>query len=80
LILHWFLTNSPQRERRYEPREKARIAALERAIARERNQREAELREREEMKAKLHAWDDDESDELFYSDRSVTFLLALYVI
>uniref|UniRef100_A0A8H7XQK5 PWI domain-containing protein n=1 Tax=Psilocybe cubensis TaxID=181762 RepID=A0A8H7XQK5_PSICU len=57
------------RERRYEPRERARISALERAIARERAQAEAERRNRIEMRASLDAWDDDESDEMFYNDR-----------
>ncbi|CAL1713675.1 unnamed protein product [Somion occarium] len=58
------------RERRYEPRERARIAGLERAIAREKAMREAEDRDRIEMKSRLEIWDDDESDELFYTDRA----------
>lgn len=58
------------RERRYEPRERNRIQALERAIARERSIRESEERERVEMRARLDIWDDDESDEMFYVDRS----------
>ncbi|KAI0345579.1 hypothetical protein BDW22DRAFT_1342920 [Trametopsis cervina] len=58
------------RERRYEPRERARIQALERSIARERAIRDAEERDRIEMKARLEIWDDDESDELFYTDRT----------
>ncbi|KAJ3518156.1 hypothetical protein NLJ89_g26 [Agrocybe chaxingu] len=58
------------RERRYEPRERTRINALERAITRERSQREAEERDRIEIKARLDVWDDDESDELFYVDRA----------
>ncbi|KAJ7178702.1 hypothetical protein C8R43DRAFT_974142 [Mycena crocata] len=58
------------RERRYEPRERARILALERAIARQRSQAEAEARDRIDMRARLEAWDDDESDELFYVDRA----------
>ncbi|KAJ6600952.1 hypothetical protein DFH09DRAFT_1126322 [Mycena vulgaris] len=58
------------RERRYEPRERARILALERAIARQRATAEAEARDRIDMRAKLEAWDDDESDELFYVDRA----------
>ncbi|KAI0642936.1 hypothetical protein C8Q79DRAFT_916169 [Trametes meyenii] len=58
------------RERRYEPRERARIQALERAIARERAMKEAEERDRIEMRARLDVWDDDESDELFYTDRA----------
>ncbi|KAH9972012.1 hypothetical protein BGW80DRAFT_1173869 [Lactifluus volemus] len=58
------------RERRYEPRERNRIQALERAIARERATREAEDRDRTEMRSRLDIWDDDESDELFYTDRT----------
>ncbi|KAF8827957.1 hypothetical protein F5879DRAFT_1022147 [Lentinula edodes] len=58
------------RERRYEPRERVRIATLERAIARERATKEAEDRDRVEMRERLDLWDDDESDELFYLDRS----------
>jgi len=58
------------RERRYEPRERARIQALERALARERALKEAEERDRAEMRARLDVWDDDESDELFYTDRA----------
>ncbi|KAH9030336.1 hypothetical protein EDB85DRAFT_2246384 [Lactarius pseudohatsudake] len=57
------------RERRYEPRERNRLQALERAIARERATREAEERDRTEMRARLDIWDDDESDEVFYTDR-----------
>ena len=64
--------NALQRERRYEPRERTRIQALERAIARERAQKEAEERDRIEIKARLEIWDDDESDELFYIDRYVS--------
>ncbi|KAF8895252.1 hypothetical protein BD779DRAFT_1735992 [Infundibulicybe gibba] len=58
------------RERRYEPRERTRIQALERAIARERATKEAEERDRIEMRGRLDIWDDDESDEPFYIDRS----------
>ncbi|KAL4259741.1 hypothetical protein AB1N83_007447 [Pleurotus pulmonarius] len=58
------------RERRYEPRERNRIQAIERSIARERAQREAEEKDRIEMRARLDIWDDDESDELFYVDRA----------
>ncbi|ESK84800.1 hypothetical protein Moror_529 [Moniliophthora roreri MCA 2997] len=57
------------RERRYEPRERQRIAALKRAIERERATKEAEERDRIEMRERLDVWDDDESDELFYVDR-----------
>ena len=60
-----------KRERRYEPRERARIQALERTLARQRAMKEAEERDRVEMKSRLHVWDDDESDELFYTDRCV---------
>lgn len=31
--------------------------------------KEAEDRDRVEMRARLDIWDDDESDELFYTDR-----------
>lgn len=58
------------RERRYEPRERQRIQAIERAIARQEAQREAEERDRHEMRKRLDIWDDDESDELFYIDRA----------
>ncbi|KAH9922931.1 uncharacterized protein B0H18DRAFT_878938 [Fomitopsis serialis] len=58
------------REKRYEPRERARIQALERAILRERATKEAEERDRVEMRSRLAVWDDDESDELFYTDRA----------
>ncbi|THH06144.1 hypothetical protein EW145_g4289 [Phellinidium pouzarii] len=58
------------RERRYEPRERTRINALERSIARQRAVKEAEERDKVEMKSRLHIWDDDESDELFYTDRA----------
>ncbi|KAF8150367.1 hypothetical protein K438DRAFT_1910390 [Mycena galopus ATCC 62051] len=58
------------RERRYEPRERARIIALERAIARQRQTAESEARERVELRSRLESWDDDESDELFYVDRA----------
>ncbi|GJJ12950.1 hypothetical protein Clacol_007197 [Clathrus columnatus] len=58
------------RERRYEPRERQRIANLERTIQREKMQREGEARDKIEMHARLDVWDDDESDELFYTDRA----------
>ena len=32
--------------------------------------KEAEERDRVEMRARLDVWDDDESDELFYTDRA----------
>lgn len=59
-----------KRERRYEPRERQRIAAIERTLARERVVKDSEERDRTIMKASLDAWDDDESDELFYTDRA----------
>lgn len=58
------------RERRYEPRERTRIQTLQRAIDREQSTREAEQRQRVEMRERLHIWDDDESDEMFYVDRA----------
>lgn len=58
-----------QRERRYEPRERARIQALERSMAREKALRDAEERDKIEMRQRLDVWDDDESDELYYTDR-----------
>lgn len=58
-----------QRERRYEPRERSRIAALERGILRDRVQKEQEEKDRIEIRARLEVWDDDESDEMFYVDR-----------
>ncbi|KAF8121229.1 hypothetical protein EV363DRAFT_1366591 [Boletus edulis] len=63
-------TGEMRGERRYEPRERARIAALERSIARQNAIKEAEERDRVEMQARLDVWDDDESDELFYVDRA----------
>jgi len=38
-------------------------------LARERAVKEAENRDRIEMRSRLDIWDDDESDELFYTDR-----------
>ncbi|KAA1472209.1 hypothetical protein DENSPDRAFT_872040 [Dentipellis sp. KUC8613] len=58
------------RERRYEPRERARIQALERSIARDRATKEAEERDKIEMRQRLDVWDDDESDEPFYTERA----------
>ncbi|KAG7088885.1 hypothetical protein E1B28_012832 [Marasmius oreades] len=58
------------RERRYEPRERQRIAALRRALDRDQHAKEAEERDRVEMRERLDIWDDDESDELFYVDRA----------
>jgi hypothetical protein len=42
---------------------------LERTIARERALKEAEERDRVEIRSRLEIWDDDESDEMFYVDR-----------
>ncbi|KAF8349387.1 hypothetical protein F5887DRAFT_1070714 [Amanita rubescens] len=58
------------RERRYEPRERVRIQGLERAMTRDRATKEAEEKDRVEMRQRLDIWDDDESDELFYVDRA----------
>ncbi|KAG8901365.1 hypothetical protein FRB99_005375 [Tulasnella sp. 403] len=58
------------RERRYEPRERQRIAAIERTLAREAVVKESQERDRAALKASLEAWDDDESDELFYLERA----------
>lgn len=43
---------------------------MERSVNRQRAIREAEERDKIEMKSRLHVWDDDESDELFYTDRA----------
>ena len=46
-------------------------------MARERAVKEAENRDRIEMRSRLDVWDDDESDELFYTDRYATkFIIA----
>ncbi|KAF9265184.1 hypothetical protein L218DRAFT_1075815 [Marasmius fiardii PR-910] len=58
------------RERRYEPRERQRIAALRRALDRDTAAKEAEERDRVEMRERLDIWDDDESDEMYYVDRA----------
>ncbi|KAF9781813.1 hypothetical protein BJ322DRAFT_247219 [Thelephora terrestris] len=50
------------REYRYEPRECVRIQTLERTLAMERVVKEAENRDRIEMRSSLDIWDDDESD------------------
>ncbi|KAJ7599897.1 hypothetical protein C8J56DRAFT_909077 [Mycena floridula] len=63
-------TSFRDRERRYEPRERQRLNALERNIARDRQQKERQDRDRVEMRSRLEIWDDDESDELFYVDRT----------
>lgn len=34
---------------------------------------QAEARDKEEMEKRLEIWDDDESDETFYTDRCVSF-------
>ena len=80
MSLTTYLTSSArqQRERRYEPRERVRIQTLERTLARERAVKEAENRDRIEMRSRLDIWDDDESDELFYTDRYISsFFLFL---
>ena len=49
---------------------------MERTLARERAVKEAENRDRIEMRSRLDIWDDDESDELFYTDRCArTFVI-----
>ncbi|CAE6514027.1 unnamed protein product [Rhizoctonia solani] len=58
------------RERRYEPRERQRIAAIERAMQRERGLARAEDKDRQELRQRLSEWDDDASDEPFYVDRA----------
>ncbi|EJD51004.1 hypothetical protein AURDEDRAFT_121442 [Auricularia subglabra TFB-10046 SS5] len=58
------------RERRYEGRERRKMTDLEREVTRERQIRDAEERDRQEIRERLHVWDDDESDELFYTDRA----------
>lgn len=63
------LTISDKRERRWENREHSRIANIERMIARQRLAEVNQERDTAEMKERLHVWDDDESDELFYTDR-----------
>ena len=66
---------SAQRERRFEQREKQRIAGVERERARERAIAEAEDRDRVSTRERLALWDDDEiareGKELFYADRCV---------
>ncbi|KZS93809.1 hypothetical protein SISNIDRAFT_454255 [Sistotremastrum niveocremeum HHB9708] len=57
------------RERRYEPRERNRINALENTIRHEQAVRNAQAAARADLKARLAAWDDDDSDETFYTDR-----------
>ncbi|ELU45254.1 RNA recognition motif domain-containing protein [Rhizoctonia solani AG-1 IA] len=57
-------------QRRYEPRERQRIAAIERALQRERGLARAEEKDRQELKQRLAEWDDDASDEPFYVDRA----------
>ena len=53
------------------------MTALERSIARERATRDAEERDKKEMRVRLDIWDDDESDELFYIDRCAARLYSL---
>ncbi|KZT51546.1 hypothetical protein CALCODRAFT_442919 [Calocera cornea HHB12733] len=58
------------RERRYENRERTRITQIERQIARENTLESQRERDRADMLVRLEVWDDDESDELFYTDRA----------
>lgn len=66
-----------QRERQFEQRERARIAAWEREQAREQGIAEQEERDRAYMAERLATWDDDREAErgreLFYIDRCVRF-------
>lgn len=55
---------------RYEPRERTRLVALQRTIARIKGGEEAQSRDKKEMSSRLAVWDDDESDETFYVDRA----------
>jgi hypothetical protein len=57
------------RERRYEPREKTRIMGIERTLKRQRAAEKHQEEDREALAKSLREWDDDESDELFYTDR-----------
>lgn len=62
-----------QRERRYEARERARIAGYEREKNRERVLQDQEDRDRVMMRERLATWDDareaEKGREAFYSDR-----------
>ncbi|KZO94430.1 hypothetical protein CALVIDRAFT_600065 [Calocera viscosa TUFC12733] len=58
------------RERRYENRERTRITQIERQIARENALESQRERDAADMSVRLEMWDDDESDELFYTDRA----------
>ena len=58
-----------QRERRYEAREDQRLASLERLIMRTQATTKTKEIDKVEIRERLHIWDDDESDELFYTDR-----------
>ena len=57
-----------------------RIQGLERAMTRDRATKEAEEKDRVEMRQRLDIWDDDESDELFYVDRFVYSPLLAFCI
>ena len=58
-----------QRERVWEQNEYKRLKKLSHQVALENATRDAEEKDRYEMKTRLEIWDDDESDELFYTDR-----------
>ncbi|EJT96562.1 hypothetical protein DACRYDRAFT_85786 [Dacryopinax primogenitus] len=63
-------TSFRDRERRYENRERTRITQIERQIARDTALESQRERDRADMSVRLEMWDDDESDELFYTDRA----------
>ncbi|KAL0570462.1 ribonucleotide-diphosphate reductase subunit rnr1, partial [Marasmius crinis-equi] len=65
-----------ERERK-EARERDEEASFQDRERRERATKEAEERDRIEMREQLDVWDDDESDELFYVDRPVLTLSPL---
>ena len=46
-----------------------RVGDIERAIAKTRMAAATQTTEAAEMRERMRAWDDDESDELFYTDR-----------
>lgn len=69
-----------QRERVWEQNEYKRLKKLSHQVALENATRDAEEKDRYEMKTRLEIWDDDESDELFYTDRCVPSVILLYVL
>ena len=65
-----------QRERVWEQNEYKRLKKLSHQVALENATRDAEEKDRYEMKTRLEIWDDDESDELFYTDRYDLMVLS----